>query len=338
MALLGIYVGVIPVSLGMLWLPFVRRVGAEWLRALIAFTVGLLAFLAVDAGLEGLEIAGDAPSGVRRRRARLPRGADRLPGARRESTLDAPAPRGRRPRRARRAPTWRCWSRSGSASTTSARGWRSVPRTRPERSPSAPSWSSASRSTTRPRAWRSWRRWQPRGRASAAWSCSGLIAGAPAILGAWIGAAAFNPSVAALLFGVGVGAIAQVIVQLAPSMRDESGRLLHPGTVGGLLAGVVVLYLTGPAGGGLRWRTPASGAIPTAANSEAVEDYAKAIYALAQRGEGAVATSALAERLGVSPGSVTAMLKRMGEMGLVDHELYRGVEPDRRRASASRSR
>ena len=49
----------------------------------------------------------------------------------------------------------------------------------------------------------------------------GLIAGAPAILGAWIGAAAFNPSLAALLFGVGVGAIAQVIVQLLPSIRDE---------------------------------------------------------------------------------------------------------------------
>ena len=38
---------------------------------------------------------------------------------------------------------------------------------------------------------------------------SGLIAGAPAVLGAWIGAAAFNPSLAALLFGVGVGAIAR---------------------------------------------------------------------------------------------------------------------------------
>jgi zinc transporter, ZIP family len=62
MALLGVYVGVIPVTLGMLWLPFMRRIGAEWLRVLIAFTVGLLAFLAVDAGLEGLEIAGDAPT------------------------------------------------------------------------------------------------------------------------------------------------------------------------------------------------------------------------------------------------------------------------------------
>ncbi|MGH3452393.1 MAG: hypothetical protein ACRDQW_17155, partial [Haloechinothrix sp.] len=57
MALLGIDVGVIPVSLGML-----GRVRAEWLRVLIAFTIGLLAFLAVDAALEGLEIAGTGPA------------------------------------------------------------------------------------------------------------------------------------------------------------------------------------------------------------------------------------------------------------------------------------
>ena len=58
MALLGIYVGVIPVALGMLWLPWLRRVPPDWLRALMAVTVGLLAFLAIDATLEGLERAG----------------------------------------------------------------------------------------------------------------------------------------------------------------------------------------------------------------------------------------------------------------------------------------
>jgi zinc transporter ZupT len=73
----------------------------------------------------------------------------------------------------------------------------------------------------------------------------GLIAGAPAVLGAWIGAAAFNPSLAALLFGVGVGAIARVIVQIAPSMRDGDGRMLHPLSVTGMLAGVALLYVTG---------------------------------------------------------------------------------------------
>jgi DtxR family Mn-dependent transcriptional regulator len=64
---------------------------------------------------------------------------------------------------------------------------------------------------------------------------------------------------------------------------------------------------------------------PGAANSEAVEDYTKAIYALADRREGPVGTSELAERLGVSPGTVTAMLKRLDELGLVRYEPYHGV-------------
>jgi DtxR family Mn-dependent transcriptional regulator len=63
-----------------------------------------------------------------------------------------------------------------------------------------------------------------------------------------------------------------------------------------------------------------------ASASEAIEDYAKAIHALAARDPGPVGTSSLAERLGVSPGTVTAMVKRMAELGLVDYEPYRGVE------------
>jgi zinc transporter ZupT len=73
----------------------------------------------------------------------------------------------------------------------------------------------------------------------------GLVAGAPAVLGAWIGAAAFSSSVAAFLFGFGAGAIAQVIVQLMPSLRDDSGRALHPAAVGGLLGGMGIMFATG---------------------------------------------------------------------------------------------
>ena len=40
-------------------------------------------------------------------------------------------------------------------------------------------------------------------------------------------------------------AIVQVIVQLAPAIRDEQGRALHPGSVAGILAGVAVMYATG---------------------------------------------------------------------------------------------
>jgi zinc transporter, ZIP family len=73
----------------------------------------------------------------------------------------------------------------------------------------------------------------------------GLIAGAPAILGAWVGASAYQPGLAALMFGIGAGAIAQVIVQIAPQIRDGAGRLLHPLAVGGLLTGLAVMYATG---------------------------------------------------------------------------------------------
>ncbi len=60
--------------------------------------------------------------------------------------------------------------------------------------------------------------------------------------------------------------------------------------------------------------------------SEAIEDYAKAIYALARRGDGTVTTNALAERLGVTAGSVSGMVKKLAERGLAKHEPYRGVQ------------
>jgi len=63
-----------------------------------------------------------------------------------------------------------------------------------------------------------------------------------------------------------------------------------------------------------------------ASATEAIEDYAKAIHALAAREVGPVGTNALAERLAVSPGTVTAMVKRMADLGLVSYEPYRGVE------------
>jgi len=60
--------------------------------------------------------------------------------------------------------------------------------------------------------------------------------------------------------------------------------------------------------------------------SEAIQDYAKAIYALQQRGDGhPVGTNDLAEGLGVSPASVSAMLKKLAERGLVEHVPYKGV-------------
>jgi ZIP family zinc transporter len=245
MALLGIYVGVIPVSLGMLWLPFLRRLGSQWMGALIAFTVGLLAFLAIDAGLEGLEIAAEAPAafggtslvlvgglvaylalaGVDSyltQRSRSARGTGAAAGYLAllvavgiglhnlgEGLAIGSAYAGG-------ALALGAFLVVGFAIHNTTEGLAIVAPLRDAARPSL-------------------------GRLLAL----GLIAGAPAILGAWIGAAAFDPSLAALLFGVGVGAIARVIVQLAPAMRDPEGRLLYPASVAGILAGIAALYLTG---------------------------------------------------------------------------------------------
>ncbi|MEO6858950.1 MAG: metal-dependent transcriptional regulator [Solirubrobacteraceae bacterium] len=59
--------------------------------------------------------------------------------------------------------------------------------------------------------------------------------------------------------------------------------------------------------------------------SSAVEDYAKAIYALEHRAAKPVTTTALATRLGVTVASASGMVKRLHELGLVSHQPYRGV-------------
>jgi DtxR family Mn-dependent transcriptional regulator len=59
--------------------------------------------------------------------------------------------------------------------------------------------------------------------------------------------------------------------------------------------------------------------------SSAIEDYAKAIYSLERQRSASVSTNALAERLGVTPASASGMVKRLDELGLVEHQPYHGV-------------
>jgi DtxR family Mn-dependent transcriptional regulator len=59
--------------------------------------------------------------------------------------------------------------------------------------------------------------------------------------------------------------------------------------------------------------------------SASVQDYAKAVYALEVRRGAPVSTTDLAERLGVTSGSVSAMLRKLSEVGLLEHEPYHGV-------------
>jgi ZIP family zinc transporter len=253
MALIGIYVGVIPVAIGMLWLPWVRTVDARWMRFLLAFTVGLLAFLGIDALLEGTELAGTGPealggaalvwlgavgaylvlSGVDGwLRARVERGpAD-----------GDEAASGGRPLGVHAAllvaigiglhnlgeglaigSAYAVGSLALGAALVVGFALHNTTEGLAIVAPVARSGAARLRTLV----------------------LLGLLAGAPAVLGAWIGASAFHPSAAALLFGVGAGAIAQVIVQILPQVRGRDGRLLSPLVSAGLLTGLLVMYATG---------------------------------------------------------------------------------------------
>jgi zinc transporter, ZIP family len=252
MALIGIYVGVIPVAIGMLWLPWIRGVDARWIRFLLAFTVGLLGFLGVEALLEGTEIAGEGAKvfggaalvwlGAAGAFLALA-GVDAWLRGRRKSGADG----------------------GGGAAGIAAAGYRAALlvalgiglHNLGEGLAIGSAYAVGSlalgatlvvgfalHNTTEglaivaPVA-------QERQARLRRLALLGLLAGAPAVLGAWIGASAFNPSLAALMFGVGAGAIAQVVVQIAPAIRDGAGRLLHPLAVAGALTGLTVMYLTG---------------------------------------------------------------------------------------------
>jgi ZIP family zinc transporter len=244
MAVLGTYVGVIPVMLGMLFIPLLRRISDSWLTLFMAFTIGLLAFLVLDGTLEGTDLgaaSGGAFGGVELLFLGAALSYLLL------TALDRKLKSGVKQRRAAGEGGFRlslmiaigiglhnlgeglaigsayavgalalgAFLVIGFALHNTTEGLAIVaPLAREER---------------------------PALRRLLA---LGLIAGAPAILGAVIGASAYNQELATFLIGVGVGAIVQVIGQLLPSIRDSEGRALHPLSIAGIVAGAFVLYAT----------------------------------------------------------------------------------------------
>jgi zinc transporter ZupT len=258
MALIWFYVGVIPIAIGMLWLPWVRTVDARWMRFLLAFTVGLLAFLGIDALLEGTELAGQGPeslggaalvwlgavgaylalAGVDAWLKGRAQAAERAAGDAAEDGSGAGARRlGQRAallvaigiglhnlgEGLAIGSAYAIGSLALGAALVVGFALHNTTEGLAIVAPVARSGSARLRTL----------------------ALYGLIAGAPAILGAWVGASAFHPSLAALMFGIGAGAIAQVVVQIAPAIRADDGRLLNPVAASGLLVGIVVMYATG---------------------------------------------------------------------------------------------
>ena len=247
MALIGLYVGVIPVAIGMLWLPWMRRVDRRWMRFLLALTVGLLAFLGIEALLEGTEIAGTGPevlggaalvwlgaltaylvlAGVDGwlRRHTEKGGEGSLLGFRAAFLVALGIGLHNLGEGLAIGSAYAVGSLALGATLVVGFALHNTTEGLAIVAPVA--------------------REQGRSSRIGRLALLGLLAGAPAIAGAAIGAAAFDPSVAAFLFGLGAGAIAQVVVQIAPGVRDAEGRLLNPLAVGGLLAGVALMYATG---------------------------------------------------------------------------------------------
>ena len=240
MALLGLYVGIIPVTVGMLWLPFVRRASAVIIRFVMAVTVGLLAFLAIDALITGIETGGRGPQAFGGAGLAI---LGALAAYIALSGVDAAVSRRKSSSRGQRLAmliaigiglhnlgeglaigsayalgelALGAFLVVGFALHNTTEGLAIVAPIAEER---------------------------PRARLLMA---LGAVAGAPAILGAWIGGVAFTPQLAAFLLGAGAGAIVQVAVQIAPAMREAiGGRIVTPLTAAGLGTGLVVMYATG---------------------------------------------------------------------------------------------
>ncbi|MEO3860549.1 metal transporter [Acrocarpospora sp. B8E8] len=239
MALLGTYVGVIPVAIGMLWLPWLRRVPPGWIRALMALTIGLLAWLAIDAALEGMEVA-NAGAGALGGAGLVGIGAIAaylvLSGVQNWMSARPGQTGGYRlsllvsvgiglHNLGEGLAIGSAYAVGALALGATLVAGFAIHNTTEGLAIVAP----VSEERTSP----------------FRLIFLGLVAGGPAILGAWLGAATTQPALAALLLGLGVGAIAQVILQLTPSVRDGGGRLLHPASITGILTGMLLMYATG---------------------------------------------------------------------------------------------
>ena len=237
--LLGIYVGVIPVALGMLWYPFLRKIDRKWVNAILALTVGLLIFLFVDTVLEALELASEVPvvfQGVpvvifgtllslgvlmaigQRKGQREPMGIATLIALGiglhnfgEGLAIGASFAAG--------AAALGSFLVVGFTLHNITEGVGIVAPLTREKRPKL-----------------------------VVFVLLALLAGAPAILGTWVGGLAFSPLLAVLFLSLGAGAILQVIWEVSKLLFNDARRLGQPAVswlnFAGLTAGILVMYLT----------------------------------------------------------------------------------------------
>lgn len=244
LALIGVFVGVIPVALGMLWFPYIRSMSDRWLHAALTFAAGVLAFLAVDAGFEAFELADEIP-GAYEGTALVVLG---IVGALLLVQSVSAWREGRAIAGDSRASSglWVAYlvalgiglhnlAEGLAIGSSFALGRVSLgaflvigfmlhnvtegpavvaPIAREER----PSWHH--------------------------FVALGLLAGAPVILGGWIGGLAYSPTIGAFFLAIGVGAILQVDLEIARMIRAQGGRVGSATNLLAFLVGLGVMYVT----------------------------------------------------------------------------------------------
>ena len=242
-AIIGFLVGVLPVALGLLWLPSLRRVDQRWLTGFMALTAGLLSFLGVEALFEAFELQAAVPGafggpglvllGVALSyltmtflSARFSRAGDGALGGLALATLVAVGIGVHN------------FGEGLAIGTSFAFGQLTlgsflivgfmIHNVTEGLGIAAP----AAEDGTVPPLWR----------------LAGLavIAGAPAILGAWTGGFVANDVLAILFFGAAAGAAFEVVAEVIRYvMRRDPAGLRSGIAVGGFLAGIAIMYVTG---------------------------------------------------------------------------------------------
>jgi ZIP family zinc transporter len=240
-ALIGFYVGVVPVTLGLLWYPFLRRLGTAGMNFVLALTVGLLIFLALDTLLEGVEIASELPGAF-----------SGVPMVILVALLTLFALLGverlfRREGASRLATSYRIALGIGLhnlgeglaigaafALGEAALGSFLILGFTLHNITEGVGIAAPVLKEKRPR--------------FAHFAALALLGGGPAIVGTWIGGFAYSNLLSAVFLAVGVGAILQVVYEVGRLLLGDSARSKTPalsGTnLGGLTAGIAIMYVT----------------------------------------------------------------------------------------------
>jgi zinc transporter, ZIP family len=245
-AVIGFLVGIVPVALGLAWLPSLRGIGSRWLAAFMALTAGLLSFLALDALTEALDLQAGLPSGFQGPGLILLGVAASYLGLTFVAQSFSAARRDERsaPLEGVALATFVAigiglhnLGEGLAIGSSIALGELAlgtflivgfmVHNVTEGLGIAAPIADGARVSLAR-------------------LAVLALVAGAPAILGAWVGGFITSDVLGVLFFALAVGAALQVVVEVGRYVaRRAPGGLRSGPVIGGYLAGIVVMYVTG---------------------------------------------------------------------------------------------